>query len=131
MFEILYYWTLPTCLPPPPPHSAPTHPLSTKILLEWLKISIQYWKMFFTFNSFFFRCNNTRNSILYGRVHHVEKPDFLTWDHSFRAMAIASLKIFASGKPVTGCGLVLLYLMQISHFSSKSFIWDFNSSSFI
>ena len=75
-------------------------------------------------NQFFlFRGNNTNT---------IEEARFsLSYYHSLRSMAMVSLKVFPRGKPTTGRSLVLLYLMQISHFSSKSFIWDFSSSPFI
>ena len=78
---------------------------------------------YFLHNQFFlFRGSNTRNTISCSTVYHVKKPDFfLSWDHPFiRSLTIVSLKVSARGKPTTGCGLVLLYLMQIPHFSSKS-----------
>ena len=87
----------------------------------------------FVHNQFFlFRGNKTKKHyILWHGLTCGEARFFLSWDHSLRRMAIVSLKVLAGGKPTTGHGLVRLYLMQISHFPSKSLIWDFNSSSFI
>ena len=88
-------------------------------------------KIFFTINSFFLEVATQETLYLVAWSIMWRSQIFLSWDHSLRFMAIVSLKVLARGKPTSDCGLVLLYLMQISHFSSKSFIWDFSSSPFI
>ena len=88
-------------------------------------------KIFFTINSFFLEVITQKTLYLVALSIMWRSQIFLLWDRSLRSMAIASLKVLARRKPTTGHSLVLLYLMQISRCSSKSLIWDYNSSSFI
>ena len=67
-------------------------------------------KYFFTINFFFLEV--TKDETLY--LVACEEARF------FYHRTYASLKVFARRKPNTGYGLVFLYLMRFSHFSSES-----------
>ena len=87
---------------------------------------------YFLHNQFFlFRGNSTRNTIVCSMVYHVKKPDFFIMGPFFKIHGHCLIKSFRRENTNNLSWFSSFIFNANPTLSSKSFISDFNSSSFI